>query len=448
MHAAYLILLPKQRTVAPMRQARARATVRERTADSGRHWSADRARGLVGSGHLVSHRLLGTKWNFGGAASAIATVGAVALLMSALAQSASGRAQMAQTLHGILVLDCLSPVRILDYSVGGGQAQTVATFPVGYCDSNLTVSGGLPSPLLAQQFSSDFRRMAVTFASPNGNGNQHIGYVTRGGQRVDLTPVGKEKADSSGFGGPPCTNCNIEYFPRFQPHTSWLYFERTRPFGLMRVNVDSGIRSRATAHYTRQPSSGYTSTHVAPDGADFSPNGNVVLALAATDPSEISPTEVYLLNSSGNRALSNITPPGGDPCPSVRTLAQLWPAEVRNYCDPGGLVNNSHSRHFCTANSWAGPDAVLCSDVSRIYVISGVQHSASARSLPLTPDVGRQNRDPVASPDGSRFAFISNVPSTNTSPASGDQLWVGSTGGGHLHELGTVPTGADIIGWR
>jgi hypothetical protein len=357
--------------------------------------------------------------------------------------------QMVQAAHGIIVLDCSTPVRVLSYPATGGKPRTLARFPVGNCDSNVTADA-VPTPLLAQQFSSDFQRMTITFASPNGNGNQHIGYVTVSGKRVDLTPATKEKG-GGGFSGPPCSNCNIESYPRFQPHSSWIYFVRRTPNGdiLMKVNTAVGTHSRAAARFTRKPGSDYGYTHTVPVGASFSGDGRVVVPLLSDNPGA-DRGEVYLLNQRGTLGLGSfVDPTGSEPdCPFVRTLAQMYPDDLTDYCNPGQLINNDSNTTPCTANSWAGSSAVLCSNDARVYIFTAATNPSSSREKPLIPDVGRRNRDPVGSPDGSRFAFVSSVPSTDNSAASVDQLWIGSTAGGHLRKLGPVPSGAAVVGWR
>jgi hypothetical protein len=371
----------------------------------------------------------------------LAVAGALAGLATAAApeRDAGGAKQAALPAHGIIVLEC-SPVRVLSYPARGGQPVTLATFSSVVCDRSKPV----PTPLLAQQFTSDFQRMAVAFDSPYKNGNVHVGYLTTNGKRVDLTPAGKEKSSDDGFSGPPCEGCNIESRPRFQPHSSWLYFMRSKSGNevLMKVDTAVGVRSRAAARFNRQPGSEYIPYHGGPDGAAFSGDGKVVIPLGIDSSGDTS-HETYLLNEHGTLGLGEYDEPGlSSPCELVRTLPQMYAPGIYNVCQAGQLPFG------CTVNSWAGPNAVLCGSSERIYAITGVAKPASARAKPLTPDVGRENRDPVGSPDGKQFAFISKVPATDSSPATDEQLWVGSTAGGHLRKLGTVPAGADVIGWR
>jgi hypothetical protein len=101
------------------------------------------------------------------AGAVLAVAGGLAGLATAAAPErvAGGAKQAAQPAHGIIVLDCASPVRVLSYAASGGQPVTLATFSSVACDR----SESIPTPLLAQQFTSDFQRMAVAFDSPYEN---------------------------------------------------------------------------------------------------------------------------------------------------------------------------------------------------------------------------------------------------------------------------------------
>jgi hypothetical protein len=211
---------------------------------------------------------------------------------------------------------------------------------------------------------------------------------------------------------------------------------------LMKVDTSTGVRSRAAARFNRQPGSKYRSYHGGPDGPAFSGDGKVVpLGIDGPTPSL---REVYLLNEHGTLGLGEYpTRVSARPASSSGRSRRC----IRRTSTTSVTLDSWPTRR---APSTAGLGRTRCWAAAPRGSTSSQERPkpATATLKPLTPDVGRENRDPVGSPEGKQFAFISKVPATDSSPATGDKLWVGSTAGGHLRKLGTVPAGADVIGWR
>ena len=100
-----------------------------------------------------------------------------------------------------------------------------------------------------------------------------------------------------------------------------------------------------------------------------------------------------------------------------------------------------------TPNAWVGDRQLLTSDGYGISLFTFSDNPEMATQRSAVPQVGRENKDPVPDPTGKSFAFLSQVPSTNTSPTGPEQLWIRALAGGSPRKIADVPNDVRIIGW-
>jgi hypothetical protein len=297
-------------------------------------------------------------------------------------QSATSSSRVTAGTHSLVVLACNVTSTVFTvrfYDPASGTMTDARTF-------NLNTSGQapgyhctapfdppphfLPSYAYRQFFNADYSLMAVEY-NDFADGSRRIEVVdTQGGVR-DLTSA------ASGFSSAP-----QDYNPLFNPSPQ----------------DDRLWYADAQSHlYSVDPSQGIGSTRPEAGRAGntkfyFSPSGRRVIPFdsTATLTGLVDPTDTYQVEVAGDEAGHDGVRVG-----RVGTVTSSTPVvELPEVCSPVSWVDRQ--RFLCTT-----------SDDTGVSLVTLNAAHTGARTRPLLPRTDRRVYDPVPSPDGRSFAFLS-----------------------------------------
>ncbi len=251
-------------------------------------------------------------------------------------------------------------------------------------------------------FDQDFTKMAVVTEDPETRAT-HVGYVDRTGKFTDLT--GNED-----FGNTP-----HEHNAAFSRDGSavWFTYEVTDDPG---VSTKDRIASRALA-----------GDHKAVDRFEVRTAQHLVMVGST-------PSQAVVANS------AFLSPDGG------RLLAEGYVLDVPAQTQGVGLDLVEKGRYLACYDGWLDDDTVLCGENGRFAALDIAP--GAKPGPPILPSNDHRNRALVISPDGRRFAFLSQKGAamdyylSDTKPGSTPQK-IERTG-----EFATLGDTAAFIEWR